>query len=140
MKNYTYETATGPVLVELDEIWLKLLSDADDEEVNADRRHTRSDHKYAPGRPISLDNPEYGCERYGRQDNAISSAEFSVDLESALSALTELQRRYFVMFHIEDYTYAEIARRGSKDASTVREIVKTAQKKIKNILNQHPLF
>jgi hypothetical protein len=96
MQIYTYETANGLVTIEVDEMWHELLSAADTEEANAARKHTRPDHKYAPGEPLSLSNLKYEGQWFADQGESISHVDSTIDLERAMSALTELQRRYVV--------------------------------------------
>jgi len=130
MKNYIYDTATGPVSIELDDDWVTQLEKADAEEVSDNRRHRRSDHKYAPGEPVSLDSLDYDGEWLTDRDDSIEATKISLDLERALALLTELQRRYFIMNHLEGYSCAEIARREGKHKVTVLDIVEAAEKKI----------
>ena len=131
MQSYTYNTATGPVSIEVDEKWRQFLMEADAAEANNNRCHTRADHKYAPGEPVSLDSLEYEGEWFADRSGNIESAEFSADLERALETLTDLQRRYFVMARLEGYSYAEIARIFGKTEATVRGALKAADRKMK---------
>ena len=131
MKHYTYETAVESVTIEVDEMWHKLLLEADIENANTDRKHTRPDHKYAPGHPVSLDSLAYDGEWLANHDDGIAAAALSIDLERALAALTKLQRRYYLLSRIEGFSNAEIARLDGKDESTVREAIKAADAKIK---------
>jgi RNA polymerase sigma factor (sigma-70 family) len=131
MKTYTYDTATGPVTVAADERWYKLLSKADAEEANANRKHTRSDHKYAPGEPVSLDALKYEGEWVADHCGGISAIELSADLERAFAALTKRQRLVFALSRIDGYSNVEIARHYGVDESTIREILRSAEKRIK---------
>jgi RNA polymerase sigma factor (sigma-70 family) len=131
MTNYKYDTATGPVEIEVDERWASLLKEEDADERNSERRHIRPDHKYAPGEPLSLDGARYEGEWLEDRRDEIEAAALSVDLERALRSLTELQRRYFILSRIEGYSYAEIAKADGKQTSTVLRLVEAAAKKLK---------
>ena len=131
MKYYTYESVTGPITIEIDEQWCALLLDTDISDINAERRHTRADHKYALGAPISISElTNVGIDIPDRQ-SSFTDMELDIDLERALSTLTELQRRYFVLSHVHGYSTAEIARIYNKDKSTIREALKTVNTKLK---------
>ena len=132
MKHYTYETVTGSVTIEVDESWHKLLTDEDIAELNNNRRHTRADHKYAPGEPLAFECLEYDGKWFVDHNDAIAPIELLVDLEQALKTLTDVQRRYFVMVRLKGYSYAEIARRECKADTSVMRVVNTADTKIKN--------
>ena len=134
METYTYNTATGPVTIEVEGVWQKKLTDADLAETNNNRKQTRADHKYAPGEPLSLNERAYEDGDWAEDRcDGIGAVEFSVDFERALSVLTELQRRYFEMYRLEGYSYMEIARHHGKNEATIREAIRAAEKKIKNI-------
>ena len=132
MAKYTYQTATGPFEVEIDERWAALLQAEDIDEQNAGRKHTRPDHKYAPGEPVSLDSVRYDGEWLADHNDAIEEAVLSADLERALQSLTELQWRYFILNRIQGFTYAEIARIEGKRKETVFGTISAAAKKLKN--------
>ena len=131
MKQYTYQTAMGPVEIEVDENWAALLQAEDIDEQNTGRKHTRLDHKYAPGEPVSLDNVQYGGEWLSDRRDGIEEAVLSADLNRALLTLTDLQRRYFILNRLKGYSYAEIARREGKSKETVFGIIEAAVKKLK---------
>ena len=131
MAKYTYQTATGPVEIEVDEHWAATIMAADIAEQNIERRHTRPDHKYAPGEPVSLDSLPYEGEWLEDRRDEIGEAMLSADLERALRSLTELQKRYFILNRLEGYSYAEIARADGKQTSTVLRLVESAAKKLK---------
>ena len=131
MKNYTYETRTGMVTIEVDEHWHRKLMEADAKESNSNRCHTRSDHKYAPGEPISLNHLEYWIADI-RDDIAL--IELAVDLERALSTLTKLQHRYFTMARLHGYSCAQISKLEGKADTTILRTVSAAEKKLKKFL------
>ena len=134
-KKYTYESVTGSIEIEIDESWEAILVAMDEAEKNEDRRHHRSDHKYAPGEPISLDNLLYEGDWLADTDDDIASIELAADLEQALLELTELQRRYFLMAYVDGFTCAEIARLEGKNKTTVWKTVEAARERLKNLLS-----
>jgi len=131
---YTYSTATDPVEIEVDGKWAAILAAEDKAERNAERRHSRVDHKFAPGQPVSIDSLVYEGEWVADMDDGICLIELSEDFRQALMALTELQRRYFVMNRLEGYSYAEIARMDGKTEAAIRKHVRLAIPLLKNFL------
>ena len=131
MSKYTYKSVTDPLEIDIDESWAKTLQDLDHDEQNNERKHKRPDHKYAPGEPLSLENLEYEGAWLEDHRDVIAGADLSADLGLALRTLTETQRRYFVLNRLKGYSCAEIARLDGKDESTVREVMKAAEQKIK---------
>ena len=132
---YIYKTATGNVIVELDESWHEILSTEDRDEFNQERRHTRNDHKYARGTPILMGAQESADDwLVFSMDESLKAVELKVDLEIALKALTPLQRRYFVLNRMWGYSYAEIGGFEGKSKMTICGIVLAAERKIKNFM------
>ena len=132
MNTYIYKTLTGNIPVELDEKWHDWLTEADETQQKQERRHSRSDHKYAPGEPISL-NADNSLDDWLVFSTLTSykAIELKIDLEMALETLTALQRRYFALNRICGYSNSEIARTEKKDESAIRRSVEGAEKKIK---------
>jgi len=135
MKSYIYKSATGNVIVELDESWHNILTAEDHHEFNQERRHRRNDHKYARGTPILMGAEESADDwLVFSTDESLKAVELKVDLEMALKALTARQRRYFVLNRMWGYSYAEIGRSEGKSKMTICEVVLTAEKKIRNFM------
>ena len=134
MAKYTYQTATVPVAIDVDEKWAAILMDADNDMENNDRSQTRPDHKYAPGAPVSIDSLQYAGDSLADKSDGIGDAECRADFENAFGSLTVLQRRYFVLARMKGYSYTEIARREGKKKETVFGIVTAAAKNIKKFL------
>ena len=110
---------------------LHLAEDAD--ERRQERRHTRSDHKYAHGAPLSLDAVNNADDWIiFSQMTSYTAVELKIDLEMAMETLTDLQRHYFILNRMHGYSYADIARREDKSRMTIFEITEAAEKKIKN--------
>lgn len=138
MVQYIYKTTTGPIKIYVDENWAALLCAEDADEMKSERKHTRADHKYASGAPIHFDSLQHQGELLVDQRDEFGAVIFLADLKNAFSSLTKLQRLYFIKARLEDLSYIEIAGKYGKNESTVREIVKAADKKIKKILYTSP--
>jgi len=135
MKSYIYKTATGNVIVELDESWHELLTAEDKDEVNQERRHTRNDHKYARGTPILMGDEESADDwLVFSTDESLKAVELKVDLEMALKTLTALQRRYFVWNRMWGYSTHEIAHFEGKWQKAISKPILQAEKKIKDFM------
>jgi|GEM_PF-2468630 len=130
--NYIYKTAVGNISVELDEKWFDILASEDKNEANQERRHTRSDHKYAKGTPILIGDEESADDWlvFGI-DTSYKAMDLKIDLEMAIKYLTPLQSRYFVMNRMWGYTTSDIARFEGKSQPVIYEAIRQAQKKIK---------
>ena len=130
--NYIYKTAVGNISVELDEQWFAVLTSEDKEEANRERRHTRSDHKYAKGTPIQLGDEESADDWlvFGI-DTSYKAVDLKIDLEMAMKTLTPLQSRYFVLNRMWGFTTSNIARLEGKSQPVIYEAIGQAQKKIK---------
>ncbi len=130
MAQYTYQTVTGPVEIEIDSHWAKMLATEDELKKITERKHVRADHKFAPGGPLSLEDIRYEGRWLTGHDSCIEAAEFAVDLENALTMLTDLQRRYFLLARVYNYNFAEIGRLDGKHRTTIQRLVESAEKKI----------
>ena len=62
-------------------------------EQKVERKHTRTDHKYSLGEPVSLGSLQHEGEWFADRIDSIEDANFFMDLNRALQSLTELQRR-----------------------------------------------
>jgi hypothetical protein len=96
-----------------------------------ERKHTRSDHKYAPGTPVALDavDPDGAWISSGR--GGIDDVDFSIDLEAALSALTELQRFCFVEVVMNERTQESVAAEIGKTRANVMYAIGAAKNNLK---------
>ena len=131
MKNYTYDSVTGPVTIEVDEDWEKILRAEDAADINAKRKHTRPDHKYAGGAPLSLEGLFYEGSWLADRRGGISDAEFMMDLERAMQMLTPLQQRYAEQVLIHGCSYVELARADGVSERAVRKHIELAVPKLK---------
>ncbi len=130
MATYQYDSVTETIEIEIDPSWAEILSDMDDEEQQDGRKHKRPDHKYASGKPLSLEGLRFNGKWLANRDCCIAAVILTVDLKRALMTLTKLQRRYYILANFKGYWNTEIARSEGKDESTVRGIVRAAEKKI----------
>ena len=136
MKYYTYKTLDGNLTIEIDDKWHAWLTEADYIENNQERSHRRDDHKYACGRPMSLNSVDSADDwLVFNQITSYTAVELRVDLETAMETLTDLQRRYFIMNRIIGYSSHEIASLEDKRQSTVHKTILQAEKKIKSYFN-----
>jgi len=128
---YTYKTATESITIDIDPHWQEVLADLDKTESNQERRHTRPDHKYAQGAPLAMDGLDNAADwLVGSAGDDFAVVDMMTDLESAMATLTELQRRYFVMYRMEGYSLAEIARLDGKHKNAIHKAVIAAENKI----------
>jgi RNA polymerase sigma factor (sigma-70 family) len=88
----------------------------------ADRRRVRDDHKYAPGTPVALDTVDPDGVWLSSGHGGIDDVEFNIELESALSLLTPLQRVSFIEVRLNGRTQADVA----DELGVLRECVKQA--------------
>ena len=100
-----------------------------------ERKHTRLDHKYALGTPVAIEAADPNSAWISGGRSGLEDVEFNIDLDKAMSRLTNLERKYFVEVHFDGFSIRAIARRESKDESAVRRTVNRAKEKIKNCFN-----
>ena len=96
-----------------------------------ERKHSRTDHKYAQGGSLSYCDNVYDDRKNSSRCNEIENLELSMDMEGALSILTELQRRYSIYVIIYGYTYTEVAQKYGVSEAAIRKHVKHAKQKMK---------
>jgi len=128
---YTYRTVLGLVTIEVDEKWHGLLEQLDTEEANANRRHIRNDHKYAPGTPISLNTVDESAEIPCKPRNIPDMAGIINDLRTALERLTHMQRFCFIETELGGRTQQSVADELGIAQKNVNKHIKAARKKIK---------
>jgi RNA polymerase sigma factor (sigma-70 family) len=97
-----------------------------------ERRHTRKDHKYAPGTPISID--EVGADKIPISDErmGLDEVEFHIDLETALAMLPTAQRNLVEAIVSETMTPAEYARSEGISKAAVSGTLKRTRKNLRN--------
>jgi hypothetical protein len=96
-----------------------------------ERKHTRPDHKYAPGTPAAIDavDPDSAWISGGR--GGLDEAEFNIDFEAALLSLTELQRFCFVEVEMNGRTQQSVADEIGKTRVNVQYALGAAKKNLK---------
>jgi RNA polymerase sigma factor (sigma-70 family) len=99
----------------------------------SERRHTRSDRKYAPGTPVAIDTADPDGVWIHDRRSSPDAVEFNVDLEAALSTLTELQRFCFVEVAVNDRTQQSVADELQIAQQTVDRHIRAAKKKLQKI-------
>lgn len=88
---------------------------------------------WCPAIPSFVDAQERAEREEREHDGRINA------VRKALSTLTEIQLRRLCMYHLQKMTYQEIATaEGVKDHKSVRESVKAAEKKFKNVFQNTP--
>ncbi|MDR2908975.1 MAG: helix-turn-helix domain-containing protein [Oscillospiraceae bacterium] len=120
--------------IEVKRDWAAVLEYADTEEKRSERKHTRPDHKYAPGAPISLDSAAPGCALAGDTYDETRDVDTRADFERALDFLSELQRFCVIEICLKGRTYRDVAKELGRDHSTVRDVIRAARLKIKKCL------
>jgi len=121
---YEYNTATGPIAVEVDERYLALLDAFDDTEDNSNRKHSRR-------HPISLENSEYEGAWFEDKADPIGDIEAAIDAEQSLGSLTELQRFCFTEVCLNGRTQRDVAAELGKSKFAVTQAIDGARKKLK---------
>ena len=100
-----------------------------------ERRHTRPDHKYAPGTALAIDtvDPDGAWISGGR--GGLDEVEYAIDLEAALSKLTDLQRASFMEVRLNGRTQADVAYELGVSRESVKQAVEGALKKLKKFFS-----
>jgi len=96
-----------------------------------ERRHTRPDHKYAPGKPVSLDAVNINSSQISVGNDELCDSEVSIDLEIAVLTLTELQRFCFAEVVLGERTQQSVADDLGITQQVVDKHIRAAKKKLK---------
>ena len=99
----------------------------------AERKHTRNDHKYAPGIPVAIDMIDPDCAWISSGRNTMDEVEFKIDMEAALSTLTDLQRRSFCGVRLDGRTQKDVADELGISRDSVKQAIEGAIKKLMKI-------
>ena len=99
------------------------------------RRATRTDHKFAPGKPCSLDGLKYegGWLQDAKAEIVFLNIEQTADIEAALQALTPAQRKLIRALIYDGATPAEYARDNGINKSVVSRTLKRAKEALRKI-------
>ena len=101
-----------------------------------ERKHHRSDRKYSPGTPASLDGAEYGytCIADNSAADDLLDLEQTADIETALQVLSSKERALVQTLVFDGITCAEYAEINGLNKSTVSRNLERARKKLKKFL------
>jgi RNA polymerase sigma factor (sigma-70 family) len=97
----------------------------------SERKHTRPDHKYSPGTPVAIDAVDPNGAWISGGQGGLDDVEFNIDLEAALSKLTELQRFCFIEVALNGRTQESVAAEISKSRENVKYALGAAKKNLK---------
>ena len=97
----------------------------------SERKFIRTDHKYCPGAPLSIDaaDPDGAWISGGRGE--LDNVEFGIDFDSALSKLTEAQRFCFIEVALNGRTQQSVADDLKVTQQMVDKHLRAAGKKLK---------
>ena len=123
---YEYKGVTNKNEIEVDEEWGRVLLKLDNEEINSNRKHSRR-------HPISLDDTDYEGEWFADGYNAAADVLTKIDIEQALTSLTELQKICFVEVCLSGRSERTAAADLSITQQMVDKHVQAARKKLKNL-------
>jgi hypothetical protein len=97
----------------------------------AERKHIRTDHKYCPGAPLSLEKADPEGVWIPDRRNELGDIETQIDVANALGTLTELQRFCFIEICLNGRSYRDVAYECGRHFTTIAGTVKAAKEKIK---------
>ena len=97
-----------------------------------ERKHTRSDRKYSPGTPISINELDQDRAFIKTWRNDFEDIEFSIDMEMALSKLSTAQRELVIAVFVDGATPAEYSRDKGINKSVVSRTLARAKENLKN--------
>jgi hypothetical protein len=97
----------------------------------SERKHTRTDHKYARGTPVAIDAADLDSAWISGGDGGIGDAIANIDFEAALSKLTPLQRHCYVETVMKERTQQSVADELGKCREDVKYAVGAAKRNLK---------
>lgn len=121
-----YQFATETVEIEVDDDWGCLVIDMDRMEYNNDHKETR--------RHVSLDAALYEGEVFVDEGANLEKYADSIDLQQAISTLTDHQRRIINGYYFHGLTYVELGRELGISEASVRKAADRALKALKKLL------
>ena len=95
------------------------------------RKHMRSDHKYCPGTPISIEDADIEGIWIKSNFDEFNKIEIRIDLINAIKSLTQLQRFCFIEIVLKERTQDSVANEIGKSRTNVRYAVNAAKKNLK---------
>jgi len=121
-----YQFATETVEIEVDDDWGCLVIDMDRMEYNNDHKETR--------RHVSLDAALYEGEVFVDESANLEKNADSIDLQKAISTLTDHQQRIINGYYFDGFTYVELGRELGISEASVRKAADRALKALKKLL------
>ena len=100
-----------------------------------ERKHTRSDRKYAPGTPVAIDTVDPSGAWISGGRSGLDDEEFGIDLETALSDLPTAQRELVEAIVFDGITPAEYAKRKRISKAAVSQTLSRVRKNLKFFFN-----
>jgi hypothetical protein len=100
-----------------------------------ERKHSRSDHKYAPGTAVAIDTVDPNGAWISGGRDGFDDVDVNLDIETALSMLTDLQRTSFVEVRLNGRSQADVAHELGVSRESVKQAVDGALKKLKRFFS-----
>lgn len=121
-----YQFATETVEIEVDDDWGNLVIDLDRQEYNNDHKETR--------RHVSLDAALYEGDVFVDKDADLDKFTDRIDLQQAISTLTNHQQRIINGRYFEGLTYIELGKELGITEASVRRAADRALKQLRKII------
>ena len=121
-----YQFATEIVEIEVDDDWGNLVIDLDRQEYNNDHKETR--------RHVSLDAALYEGEAFADEGAGLEKYAERIDLQRAISTLTDHQQRIIKGYFFDGLTYVELGEELGISEAGVRQAANRALKQLRKII------
>jgi len=121
-----YQFATETVEIEVDDDWGSLVIDLDRQEYNNDHKETR--------RHVSLDAALYEGEAFADEGAGLEKYAERIDLQRAISTLTDHQQRIIKGYFFDGLTYVELGEELGISEAGVRQAANRALKQLRKII------
>ena len=121
-----YQFATETVEIEVDDDWGSLVIDLDRQEYNNDHKETR--------RHVSLDSALYEGEAFADEGAGLEKYAERIDLQRAISTLTDHQQRIIKGYFFDGLTYVELGEELGISEAGVRQAANRALKQLRKII------
>jgi len=121
-----YQFATETVEIEVDDDWGNLVIDLDRQEYNNDHKETR--------RHVSLDAALYEGEAFADEGAGLEKYAERIDLQRAISTLTDHQQRIIKGYFFDGLTYVELGEELGISEAGVRQAANRALKQLRKII------
>jgi len=121
-----YQFATETVEIEVDDDWGNLVIDLDRQEYNNDHKETR--------RHVSLDAALYEGEAFADEGAGLEKYAERIDLQRAISTLTDHQQRIIKGYFFDGLTYVELGEELGISEAGVRQAANRALKQLRRII------